>query len=51
MVLSCQKDTVQTAPENVEGKHMKRTVEEQINGMKDFGNGKRDASGAYVSFR
>lgn len=24
---------------------------EQINGMKDFGNGRRDASGAYVSFR
>ena len=24
---------------------------EQINGMRDFGNGKRDASGAYVSFR
>ena len=24
---------------------------EQINGMKDFGNGKRDASGVYVSFR
>ena len=24
---------------------------EQINAMKDFGNGKRDASGAYISFR